>query len=63
MRVEVTDDCLGCGLCAYRVPEVFQVGIMVKSIPIKGEIPPELEGKVIEVRNNCPVSAIRTYKN
>lgn len=61
MRVKVSDDCLGCGLCAYAVPEVFKISDMVKSVPIETDIPTELEEKVIAVRNNCPVHAIRTY--
>ena len=59
MKVTVSDDCLGCGLCAFAVPEVFTINAMVKSVPIEGPVPPELERKVMAVRDNCPVAAIR----
>ncbi len=62
MRVKVSERCLGCGLCAYRVPEIFNISIMVKSEPVEADVPLELEEKVKAARDNCPVAAIQILR-
>ncbi len=51
------DICIGCGLCADTCPEVF--GLEDDKAYVKVEVvPKELEEKVKEAKDNCPVDAI-----
>jgi ferredoxin len=54
------DICIGCGLCASILPEVFEMGDDGKSI-VKNEDGAPLE-KIKEVANMCPVNAIKVKK-
>jgi ferredoxin len=51
--------CQGHTLCAMIAPEVFRLDdIDGHSSAIAGEIPAELDGKVIEAIRSCPEQAI-----
>lgn len=56
MRGVVNDNCIGCGLCAGILPEVFR---MTESGQAEGdEVPAGMEDTAQEARDGCPVSAI-----
>ena len=57
MEVKVNDECSACGICEDVCPEVFELGdekVEVKVSPV----PAELEEKVREAAEECPVEAI-----
>jgi ferredoxin len=49
--------CVGCGLCAETVPEVFEMKDD-KAVVTVNVIPPDLEVKVRQAVQDCPVEAI-----
>ncbi|MBU1863285.1 MAG: ferredoxin [Candidatus Omnitrophica bacterium] len=49
--------CVGCGLCANVVPDLFEVKDK-KAIVIIDMIPSELEEIAQEAKDSCPVEAI-----
>jgi ferredoxin len=58
MKAKVDPElCVGCGLCAETVPEVFELkdDKAVVSVDI---VPPGLEVKVRQAAEECPVEAI-----
>lgn len=58
MKVRVDENlCTGCGLCADICPEVFEMGDEVSIVKVDN-IPSELEEKVREAAESCPVEAI-----
>ena len=60
LRVDKTR-CIGCGMCAAAVPEVFQVVehvSMVLALPEPGRI-----FRVLDAANGCPVNAIRAKRD
>jgi len=57
MRAEVTDDCIGCGLCTDTCPEVFEMGDRVAEV-IVDEVPEETEEACQQAAEDCPVEAI-----
>jgi ferredoxin len=52
--------CIGCGLCASMLPEVFQMDDSGKST-IKNENGAPLE-KIKEIAGMCPAKAIKVKK-
>jgi ferredoxin len=54
------DLCIGCGLCASMLPEVFEIEDDGKAI-VKNEDGADLK-KIKEVANMCPVNAIKVKK-
>lgn len=53
------DTCIGCGLCADNVPDVYEMdneGIAVAKQP---EVPTNLERDVKNAAADCPVEAIK----
>ncbi len=50
--------CISCGLCAETCPEVFQIADDGLAEVIMENVPKELEEKVIEAKEDCPVSVI-----
>lgn len=61
MTVTVDDKrCIGCGMCAAAVPEVFQVIGRVSTVlsqPAK-----ERFFRVLDAANGCPVNAIQAER-
>lgn len=61
MKVMVNQEtCIGCGMCIDVCPELFRINDDDKSECDLDKIPPELESKVIEACDVCPVDAIET---
>lgn len=55
MKYQVTDVCIGCGLCTSICPQVFSMGDQGRAEAIDDEVTsPEAE----EAMEACPVSAI-----
>ena len=52
--------CIGCGLCASMLPEVFEIDDEGKSV-VKNESGAPLE-KIKEVAGMCPARAIKVKK-
>ena len=50
--------CIGCGACPSLVPEVFDFNDEGLAHTIFDTIPTDLEDKVKDAINNCPVEAI-----
>ncbi|WP_166908166.1 ferredoxin [Mycobacterium sp. DL440] len=62
MRVVVDDDlCRGHGICAALCPQVFSLTDGGYAEAIDTDIPPELEGAVVEAVDGCPERAIRIH--
>lgn len=61
LRVRVDHDlCDGYGRCEVIAPEVFRLGEDPPvEILIEGDIPEELEGKVIRAVERCPKLALK----
>ena len=57
MKVEVTEDCIQCGLCVDSVPEVFEMGDELAEV-IVDEVPEELGDAVRQAAEDCPTEAI-----
>ncbi len=57
MKVTITDECTLCGLCEDTCAEVFTMGDEKAEVKVD-VIPPELEDKVKEAAEGCPVEAI-----
>lgn len=58
MRVTISADCQGCGLCEATVPDVFEMtpdGVARVLVDI---VPPELEQAVREAADDCPTESI-----
>jgi len=58
MKVRIDENlCTGCGLCVDICPEVFEMEDEVSSVKVD-KISSELEEKVNEATESCPVEAI-----
>ncbi|MHB8111486.1 MAG: ferredoxin [Syntrophorhabdaceae bacterium] len=58
MKAKIDNDaCVGDGTCAEMCPEVFVMEGDLAVVTLD-EIPGELQEKVKETANNCPVEAI-----
>jgi len=57
MKVEVTEDCIACGLCVDSCPEVFEMGEEFAEV-IVDEVPDESEECVRQAAEDCPTEAI-----
>ena len=51
------DSCIGCGLCVNISPTVFEIE-RNKAFIAEHNIPADLEEKVHEAKDSCPVDAI-----
>ena len=58
-KVEVNDDCIGCGACVGVCGEEFEL-VDGKSKPINGATDSDC---VMEAKDACPVSAISVEEN
>ena len=56
-----TARCIGCGMCAAAVPEVFRVVDHVSTVLVLPE--PGRVFRVLDAANGCPVNAIRVSRN
>ncbi|WP_455580657.1 ferredoxin [Dysosmobacter sp.] len=48
--------CIGCGMCAAAVPEVFRITEGACAVLAQPE--KQREGRVFDAANGCPVNAI-----
>ena len=53
--------CIGCGMCAATVPEVFRVVNHVSTVLALPK--PERMFRVLDAANGCPVTAIRAKRD
>ena len=57
MKVNISDECVGCGLCVETCPDVFEMAD--DKAQVKAEtVPSELEDAVRSAAQDCPVEAI-----
>jgi len=64
MRVKVNKDlCIACGICESLVPEVFSLEREPVAEVLLDPVPVELEDKVREAIESCPVGAIEIEKD
>lgn len=57
MEVRVNDECSACGICEDICPEVFEMGDEKADVKVN-PVPADLEEKVRESAEECPVEAI-----
>ncbi|KPK65300.1 MAG: hypothetical protein AMK73_03360 [Planctomycetes bacterium SM23_32] len=57
MKVEVTEDCIACGLCVDACPEVFEMGDEFAEV-IVDNVPEEHRDAVRQAAEECPTEAI-----
>ena len=58
MRFRVRENCVGCGMCIVRCPQVFSMTAQGRSQAMEGDIPPETETAAIDAIVGCPMGAI-----
>jgi ferredoxin len=58
MKVTISEECIGCGLCEGTAADVFALGDEGVAEVIVDEIPEELEDDVQQAADDCPVGAI-----
>jgi len=61
MEVRVNDECSACGICEDICPEVFELGDEKAEVKVS-TVPADLEEKVRETAEECPVEAIEISK-
>jgi len=60
MKAEVdAGSCTGCAVCSDLVPEVFELNDDNISIVKVDTVPSDLEAKVQEAADSCPVTCIK----
>lgn len=59
MKVQVDGStCTGCGVCSDLVPEVFELTDDMISVVKNPDVPSDLQEKVREAADSCPVTCI-----
>ena len=62
-KVNVNENCIGCGYCVSSCPKYFEFNDEGYSKAIKEEIDNEDLAEVKEVASGCPVEAITIEKS
>ena len=60
MKVTVTAECIGCGLCVSTCPGVFEMGPEGKAQVMADPVTPDAEAEAEAAAVGCPVGAIKT---
>lgn len=58
MKVTVSEECIGCGLCESTAADVFAINDDGVAEVVIDEVSADDEDAVQEAIDNCPVSAI-----
>ena len=58
MKVTVSEECIGCGLCESTAADVFSVNDDGVAEVIVDEVPADMEDDAQEAADSCPVNAI-----
>ncbi len=59
MRYHVTEECIGCGLCAAVCPGVFTMGDSGMAVAADQDVDAAQEDSAAEAMDGCPAAAIR----
>ena len=58
MKISVTEECIGCGMCEGTCPDVFEVGDDGLAHVIVDEVSADVEDDAKQAAEDCPVEAI-----
>lgn len=58
MKMQVNEECIGCGLCPEICPDVFKMQETGFAEAIDEDISEQVEESAEEAMESCPVSAI-----
>ena len=58
MKVTVSEECIGCGLCESTASDVFAINDDGVAEVVIDEVSEDDEDSVQEAADNCPVNAI-----
>ena len=58
MIANVSEDCIGCGMCEGIAPDVFAIGDDGLAHAIVEEVAADFEDAAQEAADSCPVGAI-----
>ncbi len=60
VKVEITEECIGCGACTAIAPEIFELDMETMKSKVKKQPETEEEIKLVkEAAETCPVGAIK----
>lgn len=62
MKISIDENCLGCGLCAGQVQDVFSIGDDGYAKVKVEKVPEEKVEIVKQVMEGCPAGAIKEVK-